>query len=263
MLNKNKVMIIKICITEYMYIVANVIKELMSCIESVYIIEQEPDYVSSYDIIATYKMGEILIKYLNKEVYCNEQNFDFCFVTAIEDIAVTKSNDFIYHGSAITYDNKFTLAFVGSSRSGKTTIVENLESYSSRFRRISDDLLILNGTQLHGIFLPTKIRINSHNNDMDRKSIKHATLLNSKVSDGKFNLSLIISVKYSLSNINSFTRLDTFDGVKTLVSNSRSAPNNFKLMQNVTAIVKSIPIYNLNYHDDFFAVDCLVNALKI
>ena len=72
---------------------------------------------------------------------------------------------------------------------------------------------------------------------------------------------MVVSVKFQLSNINMFTKLDTLSGVETLISNSRSAPNNLKLMKNITSIIRNVPIYSLKYHDNRYAVDCLLSAL--
>ena len=73
---------------------------------------------------------------------------------------------------------------------------------------------------------------------------------------------MMVAVKFQLSDINMFTKLDTLNSVETLIGNSRSAPNNLKLMDNISSIVRNIPIYSLEYHDNQYAVDCLLSVLE-
>lgn len=256
-------MTIRIYITSNVSIIVGIAKELLPRISKTYVFDIEPEHVLLYDILVTYNMGEIAIRDSGEELICSELDFDFNFIAAVENVVIKKSSDFIYHGSAITYDNIFTLAFVGFSGSGKTTIVERLESCSSKFKRISDDLLIVNGTQLYKNYLPTKVRIKSESNDVNSKLIKPPTLFDPALNDKMLDLSMVVSIKFCPSSIDSFVRLDTFDSIETLVSNSRSAPDNLSLMQHVSNIIKHIPIYSLNYRDDNYAIECLLNALNI
>lgn len=259
-------MTIKIYVTRNVSVFADIPKELLTKLEKVYVFDIDFSVLSLCDVFVAYDKGDdgsIIINYSDVEMSCDEHEFDFVFVTVIEEIAVKKSNNYIYHGSAVIYDNAYTVSFVGSSGSGKTTIVDNLEYYNSKFKRISDDLLFVDDTRLYKNYLPTKIKISNSINDIGFKSIKPSTVLDVTAHGEMFDLTIVVSVNYCASGINSFTRLNTFESIETLISNSRSAPNNFNLMQNITNIVKRIPIYSLNYYDDCYAVKCLINALEL
>ena len=98
---------------------------------------------------------------------------------------------------------------------------------------------------------------------MGLKSIKPSASLDYTVPGDMFDLSIVVSVNYSSSGINSFNRLNTFESIETLLCNSRRSPNNFELMKSITKIAQSIPIYSLNYNDDCYAVKCLFDALGL
>ena len=115
--------------------------------------------------------------------------------------------------------------------------------------------------QLQKTFLPTKFQIKNNENNSIRKLIKPQTFdLDTNVE--AVTLSMMVAVKFQLSDINMFTKLDTLNSMETLIGNSRSAPNNLKLMDNMTSIVRNIPIYSLKYYDNQYAVDCLLSVLE-
>lgn len=255
-------MTVRIYVTCNVSIVVNISNELKPNLERAYFFDIERSGLSPCDAFVVYKKSEIIINYSDKKILCNEQEFDFIFATTIEDITVIKSNNCIFHGSAVVYDNIYAIAFMGASGSGKTTIVNNLEAYSSNFKRISDDLLLIHGNHIYRNYLPTKVRIKNGSDSLTTKTIKPSIKTGHKAIEEIVNLSAVISVDYSSTNINSFNRLDTFECIETLLFNSRSAPNNLELMQSITTIAKRIPIYSLNYHDNQYAVKCLLDVLN-
>ena len=124
-------MIVRIFVTINVYIYADIPIELQPKLEKKYAFEYYYSNLTQCDIMVAYDNGSITIKHSDTEMSCDEQEFDYVFVTVIEDIAVRKSNNPVYHGSAVVYNNAHTLSFVGNSGSGKTTIVDILEKYSS------------------------------------------------------------------------------------------------------------------------------------
>lgn len=225
--------------------------------------------VDDYDIFINIENGKIILATSSLALSCNKKEWLFRFLTLLEDISLKKYNKCVFHGSAVSNEKGDTVAFIGTSGAGKTTIATNLINRNlNKCFKISDDMLFLDELTIVPTFLPAKEKSTTSKNKAivtytDKEKKRYITRIESVVNNTKkFYLRAIINVRYDAQAPNAhFKKVKPVECIPLLLQNSRNAPNNLFLNNSLIKIVSLVPIYKLFYSNDDYALNCVEKLL--
>lgn len=257
--------VLRILVTMDMSIVVSIPEMLLPEILQLFYCEKlKCSLVESADVTISIKDNLYVISTFYETIKCAADEYLFHLITVIENLAVSKFNNCVLHGSAISYGAGNAIAFVGKSGSGKTTIMRNITN-KTNCNSIADDLLFLRGNNmLSTVLLPYKIKPADWNNnlgDLCKINLKRADYNNIR---RMFPIVSIVSVDYDMANCDTFCKQDFICGFSLLVRNSRKSVNTKNLAQAIASLLKVVSVYELHYSNTSFAmksVSALISEL--
>ena len=251
--------ILRILITQEISIVLSVPEILLAEIKSLFYCERVNDFsFESPDITISIVDNLYVISTLYETIECHVDEYLFYLVTTIENLAVSKFDACVFHGSAVSCNSGKAIAFIGKSGSGKTTMMLNLIN-GLKCNSIADDLLFFSSdNMLSTVLLPYKIKPTSGYFQHSKNGKINLRKVSINTSNMTFPVSAIVSVNYdSLSGSETFCRQDFTHGFSLLIKNSRKAVNNKELAQTVAFLLQTVPVYKMHYSNTPFALKCI------